>query len=316
VELLRARGRSDEALATLELGAATLHRGETFVTTSSGGRIYTQAERILRVLLLLDQADAAAARAELEVLIAAGDDDPPLVLAAAQALAWSRFHLFAEDISAAEAALLTAPMTGAVVAARVALALQRQAPDAALAIIKKWPNEDTLQDRLRRLLATAGVALVMDGRQEAADRIDEALVGAEPDGHVRVFLDAPFVVRAMTSTVLRRSPASSKWRQELAEQLDELKVLSGAGSVPVTPRELAVLEQLTTDRTHAQIASGLFVSENTLKSHCRNLYRKLGVNSRADAVRIARARGWLAASPRGDAVLDVNITPQPVVIEL
>jgi hypothetical protein len=83
-----------------------------------------------------------------------------------------------------------------------------------------------------------------------------------------------------------------------------------------------VLERLTTSLTHAQIAAGMFVSENTLKSHCRNLYRKLGVNSRADAVRAAQARGWLGGpgwaqpSSSGDVVLDLNITPVPVVVEL
>jgi LuxR family maltose regulon positive regulatory protein len=112
----------------------------------------------------------------------------------------------------------------------------------------------------------------------------------------------------------------------------------GADAVPVTRRERAVLVYLTTTLTHTQIAAQLFVSENTLKSHCRNLYRKLGVNTRADAIKVARARGLLepesgsstpgdvpvslpagapgASSPGGDVVLSVNITPDPVVVEL
>jgi LuxR family maltose regulon positive regulatory protein len=160
------------------------------------------------------------------------------------------------------------------------------------------------------------VELALEHRQAATDLIDDALVGAEPDGHLRIFLDAPAAVRAMMAAGLRRAPASSRWRQELATQLDELKLIAGVGAVPVTPRELAVLEQLTTGSTHAQIAASLFVSDNTLKSHCRNLYRKLGVNSRADAVRVARARGWLRSSPQGEVVVDLNITPEPAVVEL
>ena len=147
--------------------------------------------------------------------------------------------------------------------------------------------------------------------------MDGALTAAEPDGHIQVFLDAPPAVRVLTSVVLRRSLSSSPWRQELAERLDEIRLMTDAGSVPVTRRELAVLERLTTSLTHAQIATGMFVSENTLKSHCRNLYRKLGVNTRADAVRAAQARGWLEPpAAAGEVVLDMSLAPAVVGVEL
>jgi LuxR family maltose regulon positive regulatory protein len=315
-ELLRARGRSEEALMGLEAAADQLHSGEPFVAAASGGRPHGEAERILRAQLRLDLADVDAARAELEVLATVRDDRPPVALAAAAALAQAAVCELDDDVTAAEQTLLAAPSTAAIAAARIALALRRQATPTALEILENWPSNGTLDNRLSRLLAVAGIALARDRRQEATERIDEALVAAEPDGHLRVFLAAPATVRAMTSAMLRRASAGSAWRRELAEHLDELKMLTGVGTVAITPRELAVLEQLTTSLTHAQIATGLFVSENTLKSHCRNLYRKLGVSTRSDAVRVARARGWLAASPLGDIVLDVNITREHVVVDL
>jgi LuxR family transcriptional regulator, maltose regulon positive regulatory protein len=200
--------------------------------------------------------------------------------------------------------------------------LHRQAPVEAQAILQGWPFEDTLDNRIRRLLAVAAIAIALDRRPEAADQLDQALLAAEPDGHLQVFLEAPPRVRALLSTLLKRSLEASGWRADLADRLDRVQHLAAAGALaPVTRRERAVLELLTTSMTHAQIASQLFVSDNTLKSHCRNLYRKLGVNSRADAIRAARARGWLApvvpdSSPEGDVVLDLNITPDPVVVEL
>lgn len=54
----------------------------------------------------------------------------------------------------------------------------------------------------------------------------------------------------------------------------------------LTTRELEVLEYLRTPMTVQEIAAALFISPNTLKTHCRSLYRKLGVDNRRDAVRV------------------------------
>ncbi|WP_155918186.1 LuxR C-terminal-related transcriptional regulator [Marmoricola sp. URHB0036] len=61
----------------------------------------------------------------------------------------------------------------------------------------------------------------------------------------------------------------------------------------LTARELEVLVELPTLRTVEEIAHSMFVSVNTLKTHLRSVYRKLGVSSRRDAVTAARVRGLL-----------------------
>ena len=58
--------------------------------------------------------------------------------------------------------------------------------------------------------------------------------------------------------------------------------------------ERAVLCLLATDLSVRQIAAELFLSPNTVRSHTRAIYRKLGVNSRAQAVATADALGLLA----------------------
>ncbi|WP_338693887.1 LuxR C-terminal-related transcriptional regulator [Streptomyces sp. Q6] len=60
---------------------------------------------------------------------------------------------------------------------------------------------------------------------------------------------------------------------------------------PLTVRELAVLRQLDGEVPLRQIADGLYVSYNTVKSHTRAVYRKLGARSRAEAVSRARELG-------------------------
>ncbi|MFZ0322620.1 MAG: LuxR C-terminal-related transcriptional regulator, partial [Actinomycetes bacterium] len=61
----------------------------------------------------------------------------------------------------------------------------------------------------------------------------------------------------------------------------------------LSDRELTVLGLLSSRLTTAEMARTLFISPNTLKSHLKSIYRKLGVGSRADAVAEGEARGLL-----------------------
>jgi LuxR family maltose regulon positive regulatory protein len=61
----------------------------------------------------------------------------------------------------------------------------------------------------------------------------------------------------------------------------------------ITDRELAVLRYLPSQLSQREIAGELFVSLNTVKTHCKAIYRKLGVDGRATAVRAAREHGLL-----------------------
>jgi LuxR family maltose regulon positive regulatory protein len=58
---------------------------------------------------------------------------------------------------------------------------------------------------------------------------------------------------------------------------------------PLSGREEAVMRYLPTLMSKAEIASELFVSVNTVKTHTKNIYRKLGVGTRTEAVRRARS---------------------------
>ncbi|WP_309712592.1 helix-turn-helix transcriptional regulator [Pseudolysinimonas sp.] len=60
---------------------------------------------------------------------------------------------------------------------------------------------------------------------------------------------------------------------------------------PLSHRELLVLAEVENGSTVASIATTLFVSPNTVKTHLRRLYRKLGVTTRADAIRKAKSLG-------------------------
>lgn len=62
----------------------------------------------------------------------------------------------------------------------------------------------------------------------------------------------------------------------------------------ITPRELEVLALIAEGLSTKEMAERLFVSENTVKTHCSRLFDKLDVNRRTKAVQVAKALGLIA----------------------
>jgi len=81
--------------------------------------------------------------------------------------------------------------------------------------------------------------------------------------------------------------------EPLVEQLIRVARQPDAAAPVLTDRELEVLVELPTLRTVDEIAHSMYVSVNTVKTHLRNVYRKLGVSSRRAAVEAARMHGLL-----------------------
>jgi LuxR family maltose regulon positive regulatory protein len=120
---------------------------------------------------------------------------------------------------------------------------------------------------------------------EATAVLSRALSLAEPGGYVRLFMDEGEPMRQL----LQR--ASSDYARRL------LAVMEGGDgvetAVPATPsslidplsqRELDVLRLLNTHLSSAEIAQELFIAPSTVRSHIKNIYSKLDVHSRAEAV--------------------------------
>lgn len=61
----------------------------------------------------------------------------------------------------------------------------------------------------------------------------------------------------------------------------------------LTARELDIIELIADGRDNSEIAAKLFVSVETVRTHCKRIYRKLEARSRAHAVHIAYQRGIL-----------------------
>jgi LuxR family maltose regulon positive regulatory protein len=115
--------------------------------------------------------------------------------------------------------------------------------------------------------------------------LERALTLAEPEGYVRVFAGAG----APMVSLLRRAGRRDYVRRLLAAGNPAEHNAPGRQRMvqPLSERELDVLRLLASDLDGPEIARALMVSLNTLRTHTRNIYAKLGVNNRRAAVRQA-----------------------------
>ena len=85
-------------------------------------------------------------------------------------------------------------------------------------------------------------------------------------------------------------PTLTLARAEARHRVGKAPTLSSTDLVEqLTERELAVLRYLPTQMSQREIAVELFVSLNTVKTHCSAIFRKLGVSDRKAAVQAARS---------------------------
>ncbi|QIS03854.1 AAA family ATPase [Nocardia brasiliensis] len=139
------------------------------------------------------------------------------------------------------------------------------------------------------LLFTASAHAALRNPLPARAALEAALRGAEDDHLVRPFLDVPGCVQLLDThigTLGRYNRLAQEIRQHPA-------VRRGAAQPRLTATERTVLAQLPSGRTVQQIAETLGVSINTVKTHLRGIYTKLGTNSRAETLLLAHRTGLL-----------------------
>jgi LuxR family maltose regulon positive regulatory protein len=140
----------------------------------------------------------------------------------------------------------------------------------------------------------------------------EALTLAEPEGYVRVFVGEGRPMASLLTAVIRKRSGWDYVRRLLTAYADDDGTAQTSTPVepatnpsrgldePLSERELDVLHLLATDLDGPDIARQLFVSVNTMRTHTRSIYAKLGVNSRRAAVSRAEKLGLLSRNRNRD----------------
>jgi LuxR family maltose regulon positive regulatory protein len=130
-------------------------------------------------------------------------------------------------------------------------------------------------------------------KEEALETLELALSAAASTGLLRIFLDEGELLQALLEEVKPRLTEDAV----IAYANNLLETFSGAAAKPETrdkheallsARELEVLQNLAKGLSYEEIGRQLFLSLNTVQSHVKNIYRKLLVNKRVQAIEKAR----------------------------
>jgi LuxR family maltose regulon positive regulatory protein len=150
------------------------------------------------------------------------------------------------------------------------------------------PAELTPREALVRQLLLTAAAL---GREDsvAANLLASALQAARREG----FVNTVVTVAPQVTTYLVEQPqlgSSDEFMEQVITAALDVRAVhpdatgtAGRLVEPLTPAELRVLRLLPTS-TYPQLAASLYISHNTVKTHLRSIFQKLGVNSRSQAI--------------------------------
>jgi LuxR family maltose regulon positive regulatory protein len=173
---------------------------------------------------------------------------------------------------------------------------------AALGLLDRLLDAAERGKRWRSVIELLGLqALAHDragDRPRALASLDRAVRLAEPEGYIRVFVDEGPSMARLLKQLAKGSEGPAYVRRLLASFNGSDQPHGRALLEPLSERELDVLRLLATDMGGPDIARELFVSLNTMRTHTKNIYSKLGVSSRRAAVRRAAELDLLAGPAR------------------
>jgi DNA-binding NarL/FixJ family response regulator len=139
----------------------------------------------------------------------------------------------------------------------------------------------------RRLIAgNPSANVVMLTAQEDRDHV-AAAVSAGARGYLVKDVSREELCAAVAHALAGRDLVEPTLRRALAERGNR----DSSGGAQLTERELQVLTGMSQGKSNAQIGRDLFLSEDTVKTHARRLFRKMGVADRAQAVASGFRRG-------------------------
>jgi DNA-binding NarL/FixJ family response regulator len=160
-------------------------------------------------------------------------------------------------------------------------------------------------DELLAQYSRQPVDVVLVGTQRAVTTGVEAtrrLVAAHPQANVIVF-GAPDDAGSIAAAIAGGARGYLRWDASRPQLVAALALVSSAVPTPraptdpgvrLTERELQVLRGMSEGKSNGQIGRELYLSEDTVKTHARRLFRKLGVRDRAQAVAHGFRRGLVS----------------------
>jgi len=196
--------------------------------------------------------------------------------------------------------------------ARVLLALEREFPKRSylkdaldlLAELYEMAENNGWGSKVIEILCLQAMAYSIqeEDDERALGILELAIKRAEPEAFIRTFVDEGPPMAHLLYEALKREIAPEYVQQLLAafpvdepekDTVNQPKVSDSDWIEPLSDREIEVLRLVAEGLSRQEIAAKLVLSLNTVKTHARNIYSKLGANNQMQAVGKARALGLL-----------------------
>ncbi|MFZ5855700.1 MAG: LuxR C-terminal-related transcriptional regulator [Chloroflexota bacterium] len=174
------------------------------------------------------------------------------------------------------------------------LALTHQ-KDHAIVVLRKL-IEFAQNNGLIHVVVQSKTALSVIANQ--VDTLLEALSLAEPEGYISTFVMEGEPMADLLQHALKRpqlEPRLAAYARRILSAFDNARKPNPPGALvePLSEREVEVLRHIANGLSNSEIAQRLYLSPNTLKAHTQNIFLKLEVHSRLQAVNKARELGLI-----------------------
>jgi LuxR family maltose regulon positive regulatory protein len=185
----------------------------------------------------------------------------------------------------------------------VALGREEDALDVLESIRLSTEDYGHIQTLIRILVLKSVAYHKLRQVDQAIEALQRALTLGEPEGYTRVFIDEGEPMSRLLYTAAAQGINPEYTGRLLSSLSDELvapippeRASSPGGELiePLSDRELEVLELIAQGLSNQEVASNLYISLSTVKGHTGNIYGKLGVKNRTQAVAKARSLGLLS----------------------
>jgi LuxR family transcriptional regulator, maltose regulon positive regulatory protein len=199
------------------------------------------------------------------------------------------------DVDGARFILNRIPPEGGLAEGLTRLHLCAGRPDkAAVELGRSCLHPSSLRAQIERGLLQARVNLLLGNPVAAEHALERAVDTGRPERFMRVFLEEPTQIWEALRSI--RSFGPDHYIEELLERVGADKTKSSnlvRILEPLTERERELVAFLPSHLTQSEIGRRMYISSNTVKTHMKGLYRKLGATSRSEAVDLARGCGLL-----------------------